>query len=392
MALEQYSDQFWFKTGSLAANVPAYIFAQNSSIPAVIYRDAAGTIQAPNPLPTDLTGTLTFYALVGEYWIHISDQTFQVNVGLSQEQADLSTGIASGGELDVAGAQSVLIHPLVGYVVDNSSVTSVKPNIVKIDYAGATVSLSGASLTRTITWWLLDSAKNVIQQSNRPTATQRRTHLILGASIFDINTLILIEVQTLPVILPQLDNQFVDLVDALGPFSITGNIVSANGANLSINKTAGTLFARAFNLFVNGVVNDDPHVSSSAAQTPVTLRRITQLPQITTPPLVTTLDPTNYDVGGVITPVGGGANSSTIQRVWLFAANTVSLQIAVQYGQTVYNSLAAATAAIGAGTFIPAPVTSDAALIGFISLTRTATDLSNPTQATFVHAGKFATP
>jgi hypothetical protein len=238
----------------------------------------------------------------------------------------------------------------------------------------------------------MDSAKNVLQQSARPSPSQRRTHLVLGATVFNIATLTLLEAQTVPVVLPQPANQFIDLVDALGPFSTSGNVISANGANLSINKTAGTVFARAFNLFVSGVLSDEPHLSASPAQSPVTFRRILQVPQAVTPPLATTLDPANYDVGGVLTPVGGGANSSTIQRVWLFAANAVSLQVAVQYGQTVYNSLAAADNALGAGTFVPAPVTSDATLIGYVVLTRTATDLSNSTQAIFVKAGKFATP
>lgn len=392
MVLARYSDQFWFETGILAVNVRAYVFTRTSNIRAVIYSDAAGTTPLPNPITTDATGTLTFYATVGEYYVSIGNQTFLINVGLSQEQADLSTGIASGGELDVAGAQSIRIHPLVGYVVDNSDVTHTQPSITQVDYAGATVALSGASLTRTITWWLLDSAKNVIQQATRPGAVQRRTHLVLGVSIFDTSSLTLLEAQTLPVVLPQQANQFVDLVDALGPFSISGNVISSNGANLSINKTSGSVFARSFNLFVSGTLNDEPHVTVSPSQTPVTLRRILQIPGATTPPLVTTLDPANFDVGGVLTPVGGGANSATIQRVWLFAANTTALQVAVQYGQTAYSSLANATAAIGAGTFVPAAITIDATLIGYIVVTRTATDLSNPAQATFVKPGKFATP
>lgn len=392
MALARYSDQFWFTSGTLATNVPAYVFPRDSNVPAALFADAAGTTPLANPLPTDSTGTLTFYAAVGEYWVSLGGDAFPVFVGLGEPQSDFSTGVASGGELDVAGAQSVRIHPLVGYVVDNSDIVSVQPSIIQVDYPGATVSLSAASLTRTITWWLLDTAQNVIQQANRPGATQRRTHLVLGATIFDTNTLTLLEAQTLPVTLPQQANQLVDLMDSLGPFSISGNVVSPNGANLQINKSAGTAFARSFNLFASGVLTDDPHVSSSPAQSPATFRRILQTPSIVTPPLVTTLDPANYDVNGVLTPVGGGANSSTIQRVWLFAANTLTLQVVVQYGQSVYNSLTAATAAIGSGRFVPAPVTDDAALIGYVVLTRTATNLSDPAQATFVKAGKFATP
>jgi len=65
----------------------------------------------------------------------------------------------------------------------------------------------------------------------------------------------------------------------------------------------------------------------------------------------------------------------------------------VQYGQTVYSSLTAARDAINAGTgFVPTQASATGTLIGWIAVTRTATNLSDPTQAVFVNAGKFATP
>jgi hypothetical protein len=97
-------------------------------------------------------------------------------------------------------------------------------------------------------------------------------------------------------------------------------------------------------------------------------------------------------VGGVVTPVGGGVNSATIQRVYLFATSLTANQLVVQYGQVTYGSLANAVAAIASGVFVPNPVTADGTLIGYIAVIRTATNLTDPTQAAFVNAGKFATP
>jgi hypothetical protein len=99
---------------------------------------------------------------------------------------------------------------------------------------------------------------------------------------------------------------------------------------------------------------------------------------------VTVIDPTRYDNNGVLTLVPGGTNTSTIQRVWLFPTNVTTAQIAVQYGQQTYSSLAAAVAAIGKEPFVAAPVTAVGALIGYIAVIRTATNLSDPAQATFV--------
>lgn len=87
-----------------------------------------------------------------------------------------------------------------------------------------------------------------------------------------------------------------------------------------------------------------------------------------------------------------GANNTTIHRIYGIGAPGVSDQITVQYGQNIYSSLAAATAAIGTGVFIPNFTTAGAALLGWVAATRVATNLSDPTQASFTHAGRFSAP
>lgn len=394
MALALYDETFWFPTGAIAANVEARVFAEDTNTLVPLFADAAGTMPIANPTSTDGAGQLTFYAAVGQYWLHLDTEAFLIDVGLSQEQADLSTGVASGGNMDPSGSnpQAVDFSPLVGYIVDNTNELSIAPTVSRVDWPGGTGVLAGAALTRTITYWLLDATQTLIQQAAYPSPDQFRTHLVLGASVYDTVGGAVVETQTLPTILPQQAPQLVDLMDALGPFSLSGNRISPAGANLQINKTSGVLFARAFNYIVGATIGNNPHISVSPAQAPAVFRRILSTAMPATPAPVNTIDPANYDVGGVLTPVGGGANSSTIQRVYLFAANSGSLQLAVQYGQVVYGSLTAAVAAIASGVFVPAPVTARGALIGYLAVIRTATNLSDPTQATFVHAGKFATP
>jgi hypothetical protein len=127
------------------------------------------------------------------------------------------------------------------------------------------------------------------------------------------------------------------------------------------------------------------------AQTPAQYRYTTST-SLTFGILRNTIDVANYAPGGVITPIPGGAGTSTIHRVYLFAANTATEQLVIQYGSNNYSSLANAVAAIGSGAFIPNPMLADAALIAYVVATRVATNLSDPAQATFVTAGKFATP
>ena len=387
MVLQRYSDTFWFPSGELAVGVPATIFPLDSNVKATLFAGISGTVPLPNPLETGPGGVLTFYAEHGDYWLHISDWTFQISVGVSQEQSDLSTGTAAGGEFtpNLVTPPDLDIAALVGYVV-NQPQDGAEPVIVKVESPARTESLTPASLTRAFTWWLMDADSNIIQQGTPPTPQQRRYNLVLGLTLFDGTSTLLFD-QTLPVSLNQPLNQMTDLMIGLGPFSRTGNHLDPIPGTLSFSKTAGTIFARAFNFVPDP---DNPHISNIAAQSPVQFGYNTQL-DFSEAVFGTTLDVANYDVGGVITPVPGVA--WTIQRVWGYPLNMPELQIRVQYGQNVYASQADALEAIGNTAFIPNPQGNTfAALLGWIVTRSDATDLSDPTQAAIRRAGKFDSP
>lgn len=398
MALYQYSRQFWFPSGVLAANIPARVFPLGSNALASLYTDATGATPLPNPVTTDINGTVSFFAEEGEYWIYIDAETFRVSVG--SPEADLfeisagsmSTGVVSGGDLSVNGSNpaAIDINPLLGYVVDeitdprNPAVTRVNTNAV------TTVAMDAGALARTVTFWLMTSAGAVIQQATTPTNEQRRTHLVLGVTAQVAGSIFYD--QSLPVITAQPMNQLADLMDALGPFSVTGNQITPNGVNLSLNHSAGTLFSRAFNHYAGLVPTRNPHINTTQAQTPAQFKYLTATATVFGP-LTSLVDVANYDNGGVITPVGGGAGSSTIHRLWLSASNTAADQLTMQYGQAVYSSLTVALDAIGQSGHVPNPLLyGNAALLAHIVVTRTATNLGDTAQARILMAGKFDTP
>lgn len=397
MVLAQYDDVFWYPSGTLAVGIPARVFELSSNTLAVLWADAAGTIPIPQPVNTSGTGRLTFWAETGDYWLHLDTETFRINVGVPPDlnfieiaAATISTGITAGGDLSVNGSDptAIDIAPLVGYITDFDT-DPFQPTITRVTYPGGTVAMDAGSLARTATSWLMDADLNIIQQGTASTNAQRRSHLLLGITA-QVGGVIIVD-QSLPVILQQPANQFSDLLNALGPFSIAGNDITPNGANLQINQSSGTLWSNAFNHFAGAVQTNDPHVSTTIAQTPASFRYTTSTSPVFGP-LRTTVDVANYDVGGIVTPIPGGANTSTIHRVYMFPNNTATEQLVIQYGQTTYSSLANAVAAVGAGTFTPHPLMNAAALIGYIAVIRTATALNNTAQAVFVHAGKFATP
>jgi len=299
----------------------------------------------------------------------------------------MSTCVLSGGELiPNADPTRIDITAMTGVIIDWDSVapvTSTNPSLTYVTWPGVTGLIPTFA---PITWYMIDSTGSLVQQTAVPTPAQRRQNVILGLTLTQ-GGVILVD-QTLPTIPSQVGNQLADLMDSLGPFIDAGCVMTANGANRSINLSAGDTFTRAFSQVPD---YEDPHNAVIAGQTPAQFRHITRVVG-SAGPLTTLLDVGNYDLGGVVTPVGGGANTSTNFRVWGFANNTVNEQILVQYGQNTYASLAAAVNGLGSGNYIPQPATSLGALIGWISVIRTATDLSNPTQAVFTKSPKFPIP
>jgi hypothetical protein len=435
MAIAQYTDKFWYPNGALATGVLVRVFPLNSNILAPLYANLAGTIPLANPLTTDGTGSISFFAEAGMYWLHADTESFQISVGLPAVtpgeiaalqaeidavevdvttlegqmssaiadiialetsttdlmQVTLSSGIAAGGDISVnAGSPSAIdISPFIGYITDFTA-DPFNPSITRIDFPGATgLEMDAGSLARTVTSWLMDANQVITQVPSPTTNEQRRTHIRIGLTA-QVGGVITVD-QSLPVIMQQPANQLSDLMVSLGPFRVSGAITTPNGANLMVNQSAGTVFSQAFNHFVGPVQTNNPHVSATAAQTPAQYRYTTAT-SVTFGVLRNTIDVANYAPGGVVTPIPGGAGTSTIHRVYLFPANAAVDQLIIQYGAVTYSSLANAVAAIGSGVFIPNPMLADAALVGFIAATRTAVNLSDPTQATFVNAGKFETP
>lgn len=397
MALAQYSDTFWFPTGVLATAVPARVFPLNSNTLATLYTDATGTTTLPNPVTTDAFGVLEFWAEEGEYWIHIDTESFRVSVGspsldvMEVAASSISTGVVAGGVLTVnAGNPAAIdITEMVGYVVD-STTDPLNPAVTRVHLPAQTVALDAGGLSRFVTWWMVTPAGGIVQQEARPTGVQQRTHIVLGVTAQQGGAIIAVD--SLPVLLREPMSQLADLMDALGPFVLSGAQMTPN-ANLTFNLASGLLFARAFNHVApgGGPENPDPHRAPTVAQTPAEWFYVTRNATLT--PSTTLIDPTQYDNGGVLTPVGGGSNTSTIQRVWLYPTGEASSQLGVQYGQSTHSSLSAAVAAIGMGNFVPFPqAVGAAALLGYIAVIRTATNLADPAQATFVRASRFATP
>lgn len=148
----------------------------------------------------------------------------------------------------------------------------------------------------------------------------------------------------------------------------TGNEISANGTNLMIDRAEGTTSKPYFN-------------AANSNKTPVTITDVADAafdfiyqkqPGVTFLQFGDTIDPDNYDDDGTITALSN--NRWTIQRIYFFGQTPST---AIMYGQNVYNSQAAAVAAINIEVFVIPPNVVDGIWIASLILKKGTTDISD---------------
>lgn len=292
-----------------------------------------------------------------------------------------SSGVLTGGVISIgAGGAGVAttfsITAGTGQIVNNT----VDPTTVTaVSWTAKTNVAITNILTQLVTFVAIDSGGNVVQSSTDWTPAQQRAYVVIGVAVHSNQTTVNAVNQT-QVVAYAPGSQANDLMYGLGLFNITGNVFSANGANLNINKSAGSLFRRGSNYTT---LTDNPHVITTGAltQAPLRMQNQTGAGSAST----TDVDVANYDLAGVTTAVSP-ATRFTVLRVFLFQSNL----IAVQRGQAVYLSLAEAKAAIQTEAYVTNSILEANGLLrGFIVAQANATSLSDASKVFFLAAGKF---
>jgi len=219
----------------------------------------------------------------------------------------------------------------------------------------------------------------VVQSATDWTPAEIREYVVIGMAV-NSNLTTVNAVNQTQVVAYAPGAQANDLMYGLGLFNVSGNTFSANGANLKLNKSAGSLFRRGANYTT---LTDNPHIITTASLTQAPLRMQNQTGAGSASG--TDVDVANYDVGGVTTAISP-ATRFTVLRVYLFQSNLV----AVQRGQALYNSLAEAKAAIQTEAYVTNSVLAANGLLrGFIVAQANATSLSDAAKVFFIEAGRF---
>jgi hypothetical protein len=286
-----------------------------------------------------------------------------------------STGVLTGGILSTgAGASEYSISDGTGQIVDSLG------NLTPVSWTGKT-NITPTNLgTQLITFVGIDSGSNVIESSTRFSNTQTRTIIQLGVAVH-VNLTSVDAVNNEQHLSYNALNQLSDLVGAIGFFNVSGNVFSANGTNLNIDKSVGDMFALGSN-YINDI--DDPHQLTLPAIIQASFQyRFSDGSNGVTG---IAIDPANLDDGAGGLTALSNANKWSIQRIYSFTSNNVK----IQRGVSEFDSKDKAISGISTEPYITEPsIAANGLLRGWIVCKQNASDLSDIDVAEFIEASKF---
>jgi hypothetical protein len=298
-----------------------------------------------------------------------------VALGYNISTVNSSTGVFEFTGLSIASTTTFNVAPVKGWIVDDTT-NPLSPQLYYVDYSGGTHTATYVN-TSTETWVYLTSGGTISQSNIELTEQQRRQNIFLG-KLGHANKTNIINAFSQPDFVLSPLSQLRDMFNPIG-FINGGIYASPNGVNLSFNTSAGYLYGLGIN-FANDTLNPNSLYVSGTA--PCTFQYRTQTGG--TASNTTSIDPTKWDVGGVVTTISG--TKATNQRIYLVQNGIFR----VQYGQTEYNQLSAAIEGIATEQFNTfSNFTNNGILIGVLSVLSTATNLSDTSKARFFFTSKF---
>jgi hypothetical protein len=352
----------------------------------------------------DSTTSLAFSARTNEigYVLQTGTTTGKIYVNINNEDSNLTLtdiernilegNVISSGVYEYTGmtqgtGATINVAQARGWIVKNTYEYATLPDVINLYYSGGTNIPITNLATADATFILINSASTLVQQTTYPTPQQRRENIFLGKvvhpnrnSITSLNQTVDFDVSPMAAIR-----------DLWTPLKLInqGIIVSPHSTTLEIDTSAGILWGNGIGWTTN---QQNPDSVSLSGTSPTTFQYRTRLGPITGGTVsgltgnTTLIVPGYYDLNGVVTAVGGGSNSATNQRVFLFPTGLVRIQL----GQNVYGTLAAAIAASQTESFTEYSLNREnGILIGIISVNKNATNLSDTVQAVFDLVSKF---
>ena len=297
----------------------------------------------------------------------------KLNTSGGQAGRSTTTGLLSGGVMTINAGDNTLfdISAGTGLVVDDYT-DSTNPDVTEVSWDAqvgvATSGIGSAPLTRIA----IDASGVIVQKTTVFTPNDYKESIVIGSLLhpdFATNTDV-----TSSGYMPTGNSMLIEFVRVFGAINISGNIMSANGANLDIDKSSGSTWKIGGNL-INSA--ESPNVTADDPQTAPSFFQVwddgtgSDLDFA----LASSIDPTVYDDGsGTLATVSNPTSQATARYIYYFPESGL---LTVRVGDVVWGSLeeavASATAAI---PFVGGDFNTEGSLRCILCVEKGCTDLS----------------
>jgi hypothetical protein len=288
------------------------------------------------------------------------------------------SGLISGGEVDIAGGTDVLVNTGRGVIVDAYTTPEAIPTKTLIVWDNLQEPMTLPAQAGEIRYFSIANTGTpapppddnaflgaLVQRTVQPTPAQQRDEIFVGYSLH--NGVFWKDVSS-PYVINQAVYTLAEYIRLNGITYIESGGEVTEAALLTLDMQAGVIWEQNRNWHVN---KKDPNREAFSAQLPISFEYIDRNFNVIGG-VTSTVDPTQWDDAGTISPVGGPVNSATIQRIYLDPADNFW----ILYGQRVYDNYIDAAANIGADNAdaeIPY-ICQRSILLGYIICERTKTD------------------
>lgn len=303
------------------------------------------------------------------------------------------TGILNGGELTKANNTQFTIAAGDGVINDlnKTAGSDPHPEIKKVEWSTQTITVSNldsGSTQEKNSWIYVDDTGTVQQKTGTFTEADYRTSIPIGAAIHSSGIIRLIK--TFPRTAYNNMSQLNEFAAMFGPMKKSGHVLSANGSNLSLDRSAGVAFAFGRNYVTDP---ENPSTVSDGSKTQCLIHRYYRdgsgeyTRDTNAGAGYTTIDPTKYDDNSG-TLATHSSFMFTIQRFYYFPG-TPDLLIQY-YGRDTYMTMESAERNLPTDPHGEAENTAGQAIyLGAIIVQQNCTDLTNTADAKFFASGAF---
>jgi hypothetical protein len=302
---------------------------------------------------------------------------------------NLQTGILYGGIISVNAGNTATVDITAGtgiVVTPGASLTAMPvPVVTTVTWAAQTAVALPQIANYDETWISFNSSGVVTLRNTAWTDANYSSEIPIGA-VYHVNRSSVNLVKNYPHVAYGQADQMDPFIRAFGPLKLSGHEISANGANLSVNRTSGTAYAIGRNYQTDP---NNPNVVTDSGATPasVVYRFYRNGGTGYTTVINSVIDPDFYD-DGTGTLHATGSTKWQIQRIFYLPNQTNT--IGVYYGTIQYTNLNDAQFGLLTETFAESESTATQGIfLGYLLVKGSCTDLSDTAKAKFVQAGLF---